>query len=654
VHFECVERLGGDMPCMTSTRRKTGARSAALNRRLVEAARDGQPLICSMGFSPEQLANSNDEQHIIPAGWIRDLLRDRSGQDLDPLGVRVTGARITGKLDLDNVECKVGLALCKCWLDEPMTARSARLPSLVLSGSHLYALVADRLQVAGNVDLDQLHVSGHSEYGAVRLRGAQIDGDLSCNGAQLTNQHGPALDAEAMEIKGTASLRKPFSATGSGDDGTVRLRSAHIRGRVYFTGAQLSNQEGPALHAARLEVDSTMQLDDLTATGCGEDGAVRLRNARIGGRLYCRRARLTNQAGPGLSAARMRVEGSMHLEELCATGVGRDGAVRLRYARIGGNLYCDDAHLTNQAGPALDAREMQIGEAAMLRKFHATGHSVRSAVRLRGAHIGTSLEFSDGLCSNGCGPALDLRSASVRNLVLPREAINCPAKDGSRQQGTHERLLLDGLTYTIIPLTYGIIPESSDNLDHWLKLLGECTHYAAQPYQQLASVYRAVGEEANARKILIQQQDDLHTRGGNFLGGKWPRARHWLLGKTISYGYRTWRAFFGLAVVLVLALSLGMLAGHLHGDGRWVAAHTDKAAPLTVGSACSTAEQIGLGVERALPLLIGNTGVGDRCALDSNSAAGQALTAIGWTLQLAAWAFATLAIVGFTGLARKT
>lgn len=321
--------------------------------------------------------------------------------------------------------------------------------------------------------------------------------------------------------------------------------------------------------------------------------------------------------------------------------------MRLRYARIGGNLYCDDAQLTNQDGPALDAREMQVGEAAMLRKFHATGHSDRSAVRLRGARIGTSLEFADGLCNNGCGPALDLQSASVRNLFLPREAINCPAKDGSRQQGTRERLLLDGLTYTIIP-------EPSDDLNQWLRLLGECTRYAAQPYQQLASAYRAVGEEAKARKILIQQQDDLHTRGGKLLGGKWPRARHWLLGKTIGYGYRTWRAFLGLAVVLVLALSLGMLAGHLHGDGRWVAAHTDKAAPLTVGSACSTAEQIGLGVERALPLLIGNTGVGDRCALDSNSAAGQALTAVGWTLQLAAWAFATLAIVGFTGLVRKT
>ena len=671
-----------------------------LNRRLREAVRDGRPLVCS-ALNPEQLACSNDEQHVIPAAWIRDLLRGCAGQDLDPLGVRVVGARITGELDLDSVECKVGLALRGCWLDRQMTVRGARLPSLLLSGSYLRALVADRLQVAGNVELEQLHVSAHRKEGAVRLLGAQIDGDLLCDGARLTNQDGPALNAEAMEVKGKASLCNLFSATGGSDDGAVRLRSAHVRGRVLFTGAHLRNQKGPALHAARLQVDSTMQLDSLTATGCSEDGAVRLRNARIGGRLYCRNAQLTNQDGPGLSAARVEVEGSVHLERLCATGrgedgavrlrnariggslycidaqltsqdgpglgaarmqvegsvhleglratsTGRDGAVRLRYARIGGNLECSGTRLTNQDGPALDARELEVGEAVMLRdRFHATGHSVRSTVRLRGASIGTRLEFGEELCNTGDGPALDLRSVSVRNLCLPREAINCPAEDSSRQQATHKPLLLDGLTYTTIP-------EPCRDLDQWLSLLGDCTSYAAQPYQQLASVYRAVGEEAKARKILIKQQDDLQARGGELLGGRWSRARHWLLGKTIGYGYRTWPAFLGLAVVLILAMFLGLLAGRLHDDGRLVAAHTDRAAPLMVGTACSTAEQISLGLERALPLLIGNTGIGDRCALDSNSIAGQVITAFGWILQLAAWAFATLAIVGFTGLVRKT
>jgi hypothetical protein len=268
-------------------------------------------------------------------------------------------------------------------------------------------------------------------------------------------------------------------------------------------------------------------------------------------------------------------------------------------------------------------------------------------VRLRGARIGTRLEFGEGL-QNRKGPALDLRSVSVRNLSLPREAVNCPAEKRSQRDITHDQLLLDGLTYTTIP------EPNADLEKQWLSLLRECTSYAAQPYQQLASVYRAIGDEANARKILIKQQDDLHARGGKLLGGPAGRARHRLLGITIGYGYRTWPAFLGLAVVLMLAMGLGWLAGNIHDDDRLVAAHTDKAAPANVGTACSTTEQIGLGVERALPLLIGNTGVRDRCALDSSSSTGQIITASGWILQLAAWAFATLAIVGFTGLIRKT
>jgi hypothetical protein len=62
---------------------------------------------------------------------------------------------------------------------------------------------------------------------------------------------------------------------------------------------------------------------------------------------------------------------------------------------------------------------------------------------------------------------------------------------------------------------------------------------------------------------------------------------------------------------------------------------------------------IGLGVERAIPLLVTNTRISDRCTLDSYSVPGQILTATGWALQIAAWALATLAIAGYTGLVRK-
>jgi hypothetical protein len=396
--------------------------AAGLKRTLEEFVRKGEPLICS-NLSPEQLGSSNNEQYEIPAWWIRDLLRGQSGKDPDPVGVRVAAARIMGQLDLDYLKCKVGLELRECWLEKSMTAQGARLPWLSLSGSHIRALVADHMQVDGSVDLNRLQICGYGRKGAVQLRGAQIGSDLFCDGAQLISAIGPALDAEGMQVKGTAFFRHPFCATGRGEYGAVRLRSAHIVGRLYFTGARLNNKNGPALHAARLKVDSTMQLDRLTSIGCSKDGAVRLRNASIGGRLYCRDAVLSNQDGPGLSAARLEVEGSVHLERLTATGCGENGAVRLRNASIGGSLYCDEAVLTNQDGPVLD-----------------------------------------------------LQSASVRDLSLRGEVVNCPAQKSSRRQPvTPNRLLLDGLTYTAIP-------KPNDNLNNqWLRLLTDCAPMPLSP-----------------------------------------------------------------------------------------------------------------------------------------------------------------------------
>jgi hypothetical protein len=334
----------------------------------------------------------------------------------------------------------------------------------------------------------------------------------------------------------------------------------------------------------------------------------------------------------------------VRLQRLRATGHGDRGTVRLFGARIG-NLYCSGAQLENGAGPALNAIGLQVGGTVSLGDgFRATGHGEGGAVQLRGAHIGTGLQFEKGSVRNPDGPALDLRSASVNELRLPGEVIGWSREESSRRQGTDERLRLDGLTYSAVP--------QPNDLDQWLSLLGRYAGYAAQPYQQLASVYRAIGEEAKARKILITQQDDLRARGT--LGGRWAKARHRLLRVTIGYGYQTWRAFLWLAAVLVLAMGLGLLAGNIHGDDRWVAAHTDNAGTANAGAACSTAEQVGLGVERAIPLLVSYTGVRDRCVLDSYSVPGQIITVAGWVLQLAAWALAALAIAGYTGLVRKT
>jgi hypothetical protein len=69
--------------------------------------------------------------------------------------------------------------------------------------------MADGAKITGSIDLRERF----SCSGAIRLRGAQIGGDLDCSGAILTAQ-GNTIDAGRAKIAGGANLRGKFSSSG--------------------------------------------------------------------------------------------------------------------------------------------------------------------------------------------------------------------------------------------------------------------------------------------------------------------------------------------------------------------------------------------------------------------------------------------------------
>jgi len=95
-----------------------------LERALVDSARTGARLTCG----------GADIGDSIRAQVLRDLLLGRYGP-VDPRGIRVAGARITGVLDLDNVAACAGVGLTGCLFTDRVTAWNARLPWLDLSSS---------------------------------------------------------------------------------------------------------------------------------------------------------------------------------------------------------------------------------------------------------------------------------------------------------------------------------------------------------------------------------------------------------------------------------------------------------------------------------------------------------------------------------------
>ncbi len=662
---------------------------------LLDALVSGCVVECSK-LNVEQLAATENPRYTIRAELIRELVLGRSGDRLDPLGVRIHGARITGTLDLTHVPAAVGIELRGCYFDRAVFLTSARLPWLTLSASHLPALDGDGLRVQGDVLLgdgftatghgeegavrllgahisgqlnlngarltndtgpaligDGLHVygdvfgggfvaTGHGELSAVRLPGARISGQLNLNRAELANQAGPALIGDGLQVDGGLVLAEGFTATGHCERGAVRLPGARIGGQLNLDGAELINNAGPALIGDHLQVQGGVFLDGFTATGHGEDGAVRLPDAHISGQLNLDGAELTNYAGPALIGDHLQVDSDMFAEGFTATGHSTDSAVRLSDAQISGQLNLNGAKLTNQAGRALIGDHLQVGSDMFAEGFTATGHSTDGAVRLPDAHISGQLDLNDAKLTNPAGPVLDLEDAEAKHLFLPAHVI-CPHRTASRSTCATpaRRLALSGLVYTSLH-TVG--------WHEWLHLITHHTHdYRPQPYQQLAAVLKATGRESTARDVLIAQQQDLHDRGE--LGGRLAKGAHRLWGVLAGYGYRSGRTVLALVVVLLVAAGLGVAAGHTSVEpGRYVAAHTSQADDPN--SPCSLLEQIGVGVDRSLPLA--TTGIANRCDFDTSSPIGAAFTASTWLLQALVWALAVLVAAGYLRLLRRT
>ncbi|HET9253726.1 MAG TPA: hypothetical protein VFO16_00810 [Pseudonocardiaceae bacterium] len=659
----------------------------------MDALGSGCVVECS-NLTVEQLEASDNPRYSVPGELLRELVLGRGGERLDPLGVRLHGARITGTLDLTHVPATVGIELRDCYFDHPVLLVSARIPWLTLTGSHIPALDGDGLQVDGDVLLsggftasgegdhgalrllgahirgqlnlngarlgnetgpalvgDGLHVAGDvfgggfiatgaGELGAMRLPGARILGQLNLNGAELANQAGPALIADGLRVGGGLVLAQGFTATGNCERGTVRLPGSRISGQLNLDGATLINLAGPALVGDHLDVDGGVFLDGLTATGAGEDSVVRLPDARISGQLNLDRAELTNPAGPAFIGDHLRVEADMFAEGFSATGHCPDGAVRLADARIGGQLNLSHAKLTNQAGHALIGDHLQVDADMFAEGFSATGHCPDGAVRLADARIGGQLNLSQAKLANPAGPVLDLEDAAAKHLFLPATVI-CPHGAGESCAAPGHRLTLSGLAYTSLHAV---------DWHEWLHLITDHTRdYRPQPYQQLVTALKANGQESAAREVLIAAQRDRDRRGE--LGGPLIRTSHRLWGALAGYGYRSSRAVLALFLVLMVAAGLGIAAGHTPaGPGRYVTMHTSQA--LHPGSPCSLVEQAGAGIDRSLPL--SPAGIASRCDFDTSTSVGEAFTVVTWLLQTLVWTLAALAIAGYVDLIRKT
>ncbi|WP_026449165.1 hypothetical protein [Actinopolyspora mortivallis] len=316
----------------------------------------------------------------VPAAAIRELLFGPEAGKLDPRGVWLRGARITGVLDLTDVRAVVPLVLHRCEFEEVLTGTRAHLPHLDLSASTLVGLDANDLVCEHDVGLDDIRSAG------ISLVDANITGDLSLRGARLVAGEVPALDIEGALIGGDLFLHRDFVAESHSRRGTLRLLGASVTGQLSLGGARLTASNGPALAADRATVGESFFLNErFTAESDSERGTLRLPGTGITGQVNLGGAHLRATNGPALHADRATVGNNLFLDEgFVAESDSQRGTLRLPGATVTGQLSLRGARLIANNGPD----RASLGNNLFLNEgFVAESDSTEGTLRLPGATV---------------------------------------------------------------------------------------------------------------------------------------------------------------------------------------------------------------------------------------------------------------------------
>ncbi len=234
-------------------------------------------------------------ERTVRAEVLRALLIDGPAQDGEIAGLKLTGARITGQLDLVYGTVDQAVQLRFCHFEQPLKLY-AQLRALVLSDSVLPGLKAGNLRVDGVLRLSCCRVTG-----PIRLQGAKVSGAVFVNGAlALGSPAAPDADAgdgaaEPVLQLNHAAIGTDLWAVGLVAHGQVRLNGATVGGQVNLDDADLHVPAGEtALHAETLSVGT-----DLRAVRLRARGRVNLSGSRIPHQLNLAYARLSNPGRSG-------------------------------------------------------------------------------------------------------------------------------------------------------------------------------------------------------------------------------------------------------------------------------------------------------------------------------------------------------------------
>ncbi|MFJ8488212.1 oxidoreductase [Streptomyces sp. NPDC094038] len=366
---------------------------------------------------------------------------------------------------------------------------------------------------------------------SLKLIGVRITGPLDLAGGTVT----PYLELRGCRF-----------------DDEILLPEAH------FTTARFVDCAAPRLEAARLHTEG-----DLHLPRCRFLGGVRLTDAHIGTDLLLNQAVVyRDRSGRSIAADGMTVG-----QDLQAELLETHGELSLRSAKVGVSLSLRGARLRNPDGRfALNAPQLTVGRTLYLTPAGVGGPWQSGTTPARGTRI-QRFECQGGirLDDGRFGDAVDLeraRLAFTDDQELSLRRVQAPELRFLGEEPQRGRVVLSGARVANLVdratswpgpgrLHMGgfgyenLVPQGPFPLTRRLDWVAAATaEYNPEPYERLATVLRAAGEDEDAREVLLAKQ----RRRRETLP---PAAKLWGYAQdlTVAYGYRPGRAAVWMAVL---------------------------------------------------------------------------------------------------------
>ena len=403
------------------------------------------------------------------------------------------------------------------------TVRGRIVAWLLLDGPPALAGRVSSLKLAGVQIAGSLDVAGGTVVPYVELKGCRFEQDVLLPEAHFTTLRlvdcsVPRLEAARVHTEGDLHLPRCRFHHG------LRLTDAQIGTDLMLNQAVVHrDRTGRSIAADGLSVGQDFQAELLES-----HGELSLRSAKVGVSLSLRGARLSNAQGrPALNAPQLTVERSLYLTPAGFGSPWQSGTTPAQGTRVQrfecrGGVRLDDGRF----GDAVDLQRA---------RFDFTDVQELSLRRVQTPE----LRFLGERPQRG---KVVLSGARIINLVDRASAWPGPGN-----------LHMGGFTYE------NLVPQGPFPLEERLAWVAAATaEYNPEPYERLAAVLRAAGEDEDAREVLLAKQRQ-RRRTLPLAAKLWGYAQD----LTVAYGYRPGRAAVWMAVLWAAGSVAFAHAAHL-------------------------------------------------------------------------------------------